>query len=102
MPVDVVGLATSVDKDDDGCTDGQENGLNEASGGRRNYLNFWDFFDALAGNPLARDRRITIADITALVPRFGSVGDAQHRPVLGATCCAGVSSGVRPHAADRR
>jgi hypothetical protein len=45
-------------------------------GGLRDYLNFWDFFDTPAGNPLLRDRRVTIADLTEVVSRFGSVGDA--------------------------
>jgi hypothetical protein len=33
------------DTDGDGCTDSQENGSNEELGGRRNYVNPWDFYD---------------------------------------------------------
>ncbi|MCI0850351.1 MAG: hypothetical protein J4N26_05245, partial [Chloroflexi bacterium] len=31
--------------DGDGCTDEQELGVDETLGGRRNYLNSWDFYD---------------------------------------------------------
>ena len=41
------------DTDGDGCTDQQENGLDEQQGGRRDYLNPWDFYDVVgsAGGP---------------------------------------------------
>ena len=41
------------DTDGDGCTDQQENGLDEELGGRRDYLNPWDFYDVVgpAGGP---------------------------------------------------
>jgi hypothetical protein len=61
------------DTDGDGCTDEQENGTNEGAGGNRDYLSFWDFFDTPAGPSLVRDRRVTIADISAIVARFGSI-----------------------------
>jgi len=38
-------LAAPYDSDGDGCTDEQEQGLNEELGGRRDYTNHWDFFD---------------------------------------------------------
>jgi hypothetical protein len=69
------------DTDGDGCTDEQENGTNEGAGGNRDYLSFWDFFDTPAGPSLTRDRRVTIADVGALVQRFGSVGDADLDPL---------------------
>jgi predicted phosphodiesterase len=34
-----------VDADADGCTDDAEGGADEEAGGRRDYLNPWDFFD---------------------------------------------------------
>ena len=33
------------DTDGDGCSDEQENGPNQELGGRRDYLNPWDFYD---------------------------------------------------------
>jgi hypothetical protein len=42
------GIATEpciADTDADGCGDGRELGLNETSGGRRDPLNQWDFYD---------------------------------------------------------
>ena len=36
----------AADFDRDGCSNGQEFGLNELLGGQRNPLYFWDFFDA--------------------------------------------------------
>jgi hypothetical protein len=68
-------------EDLDGCATSQELGDNPSAGGKRDPLIFWDFFDVPAGNPLARDRRVTIADINAEVARFGSVGDASIDPL---------------------
>jgi M6 family metalloprotease-like protein len=69
------------DGDRDGCTDQQENGSNEAAGGRRDMNNFYDFFDTPTGGSLARDRRVTISDINAVISRFGSVGGASIDPL---------------------
>jgi len=60
------------DTDGDGCQDMQENGPNPSLGGRRDYLNFWDFFDVPAGEPPARNKIVTVGDIGAVVARFGA------------------------------
>ena len=57
------------DTDNDGCTDAQENSLDETLGGRRDYLNFWDFFDP------NRDRAVGLLDFLAVLRHFGTVGD---------------------------
>ena len=49
------------DTDGDGCPDGDENGADERKGGRRNFLNPWDYF-----NP-THDGRIRADDILAVV-----------------------------------
>ena len=41
----------AADFDQDGCTNGREFGSNEVSGGLRNPLDFWDFFDVPTGDP---------------------------------------------------
>ncbi|MCH7511120.1 MAG: hypothetical protein IIB19_02025, partial [Chloroflexi bacterium] len=75
--VDVVDSATitctpappKIDTDGDGCLDNRENGPDETLGGRRDYLNFWDFFDP------NRDRSVTLLDFLAVLRHFGTVGD---------------------------
>ena len=57
------------DTDGDGCTDTQENGPDETFGGRRDYRNFWDFFDP------NRDGSVSVLDFLAILGRFGAVGD---------------------------
>jgi hypothetical protein len=69
-------LAILLDADLDGCADPQEEGANEHAGGERNPKSFWDFFDTPA-----RDRRVTVGDIAAVVGRFGSSGDANVDPM---------------------
>lgn len=75
-PVDV-----KWDTDRDGCSDSQENGSNQALGGRRDRFNFWDFFDT--PNPLTniRDRVITQADIDRVSDRFGYEGNPAGDPL---------------------
>jgi hypothetical protein len=70
-------IANSLDPDDDndGCLDIEELGMNPALGGLRNPHDPWDFYDVPAGPSLLRDDRVTILDVTAVVPRFGSTGD---------------------------
>jgi hypothetical protein len=65
-----------LDADLDGCADAQEQGANQETGGLRNAKSFWDFFDTPA-----RDRLISVGDITAVVGRFGSSGDANIDPL---------------------
>jgi hypothetical protein len=64
------------DSDGDGCTDAQENGQDELLGGRRDYLNPYDFFDVPLppGDPGTgeRDRAVNIVDITAVLAKFGT------------------------------
>lgn len=58
------------DTDGDGCSDQRESGPDETLGGRRDYLNFWDFYDPTG------DGAVTLLDFFALLQRFASVGDA--------------------------
>jgi hypothetical protein len=67
-----------VDSDGDGCSDAQENGPSATSGGQRDPLYFWDFFDVYTGDPPVRDRAVTAGDIGAIVARFGTF----HEPPL--------------------
>ncbi len=60
---------SSVDSDNDGCTDVEERGPDEILGGRRDYLNFWDFFDP------NRDGAVGLLDFLAVLRHFGTVGD---------------------------
>lgn len=78
---DQSGNACDKDDDADGCRDGRETGVIPQLGGLRNPLNFWDFFDAPAGPLLLRDRVISIADIAAIVGRFGSSGSKSMNPL---------------------
>jgi hypothetical protein len=41
----VAPLAYPADSDDDGCPDARESTTNAASGGRRNFVNEWDYFN---------------------------------------------------------
>jgi outer membrane biosynthesis protein TonB len=68
------------DTDLDGCADTEENGPNQAFGGRRDYMNFWDFFDTPGvGND--RDKMVNTPDLVRLVARFASFGDASVDPL---------------------
>jgi len=62
------------DTDGDGCKDGVELGPNAATGGQRNPLNKWDFFDTPNATNV-RDKAVTIADIFRVAARFGATGD---------------------------
>jgi hypothetical protein len=77
---DTIANSADLDDDNDGCTDELELGENEGNGGLRDPHHFWDFFDVPAGNPRARDARVTIVDLTQVVQRFGSVGDGSGDP----------------------
>jgi hypothetical protein len=57
------------DTDLDGCTDKQELGNIKGLGGLRDPYNRWDFMDMWVNK--ARDRRVNIIDIGALIQRFG-------------------------------
>jgi hypothetical protein len=58
-------LEPQYDSDADGCSNGQEMGLNETLGGRRDPLYPWDYF-----NP-GLDGTNRIPDITSVVSRYG-------------------------------
>ena len=58
-----------IDTDGDGCLDNRESGPDETLGGRRDHLNFWDFFDP------NRDRSVTLLDFLAVLRHFGTVGN---------------------------
>jgi hypothetical protein len=67
--------SSDVDSDDDGCADGEELGVNKATGGFRSPTNFWDFFDTPTGGSLTRDQAVAGTDFFALLGRFGAEGD---------------------------
>ncbi len=63
------------DSDKDGCLDVAEEQVllgSQSSGGLRNPAYYWDFMDVPSGTLLRRDKAVAIADIAALVARFGS------------------------------
>jgi hypothetical protein len=67
------------DSDQDGCSDQRENQTaagTEASGGRRNYNNFWDFYDVPTGAGMTRDRSVSALDLFAVLGRFNASGDS--------------------------
>ena len=73
---DTIANGSDPDDDNDGCTDVQELGANEALGGLRNPHSFWDFYDVWthpAGQPLLWERNsvVNIFDILAVALRFG-------------------------------
>jgi hypothetical protein len=61
-----------IDTDFDGCTDLEERGDVDALGGERSPNLFWDFFDVPTPPTFTKDTAIAVADITAVVARFGS------------------------------
>jgi hypothetical protein len=74
--------ACVVDTDQDGCGDGREVLTQDpALGGQRNPKLFWDFFDVPTPPAFARDRAVGVADIAAVVARFGSSGDRKIDPL---------------------
>ncbi len=64
LQITCVGKSAAGDTDGDGCTDQQENGPDEALGGRRNFLNPWDYF-----NPTG-DRVNRVDDVLAVVNQY--------------------------------
>jgi hypothetical protein len=57
------------DDDNDGCTDLQELGSDPVSGGQRDSLNFWDFYDPDLNGTVA------FGDFLLLVQHFGTSDD---------------------------
>jgi hypothetical protein len=74
VDIDQDGLCNGPDADDDndGCADTRELATNPVIGGQRDPLYFWDFFDVPTGPSLLRDGAITIADLSAVLLRYGS------------------------------
>jgi uncharacterized repeat protein (TIGR01451 family) len=69
------------DTDGDGCTNSQEaNAPRPDSGGWRDPANYWDFFDVPTPPNLTYTKNVTVGDLTAVVARFGSVGDPTNDP----------------------
>jgi hypothetical protein len=67
----------SADTDQDGCTNGQEQGATESLGGQRDYQNFWDFFDTpvqVSAGVWERNRIVDVDDVFAVAGRFGTSG----------------------------
>jgi hypothetical protein len=71
----------SGDSDGDGCSDLDENGLDPTSGGARDPLSYWDFFDVPTGQNLTRDGSVSVSDIFAIVERFNATGDPEIDPL---------------------
>src|SRR3990172_6592205 len=70
------------DSDSDGCSDGEEVGLDPRRGGQRDPLDFWDVFDTPgAGGLPPRDKAVTVTDIFRVATRFGATGDAKVDPL---------------------
>ena len=44
-------------------------------------MDFWDFMDQYTGLPLARNGIVSVADIGAVVGRFGTIGDPNGDPL---------------------
>jgi hypothetical protein len=70
-----------VDSDADGCSDIQEQGSAESSGGDRNHKLFWDFFDVPTTSSYMRDRAVVTPDISAVTARFGYSGSPSVDPL---------------------
>ena len=69
----------ALDNDQDGCTNGQELGTQEADGGLRDPLSHWDFMDMWVNKQ--KDRRVNIVDVGAVVNRIFTVGDPSGDPL---------------------
>jgi hypothetical protein len=67
-----MGGPKGADADGDGCVNDAELGTNSSFGGRRNPKLFWDFFDVPAPPSYTRNQAINIADIAAVIARFGA------------------------------
>ena len=71
----------SADTDQDGCADAVEIAPKSAvaTGGGRDPLYYWDFLDMWING--TRDGAVNVFDISALVLRFGTSGDASGDPL---------------------
>lgn len=69
--------SASPDSDLDGCSDASEVASDPMSGGLRNPLSFWDFFDP------NRDRSVSGLDFFGVLGRFNATGDPATDPLSG-------------------
>ncbi|MEX1252723.1 MAG: flexitail domain-containing putative surface protein [Dehalococcoidia bacterium] len=72
------------DSDQDGCTDTREAQAaagSEMAGGRRDPKSIWDFMDQYTGAVPGRDKTVGVADIGAVVARFGASGNPDGDPL---------------------
>jgi Tol biopolymer transport system component len=69
------------DDDADGCSDVAEAGQDPVDGGKRDGLNFWDFFDVPSGPSLLRDGAVSGPDFFAILGRFGASGNVAIDPL---------------------
>ena len=69
-----------LDDDDDGCSDDTEAGSNAATGGQRNPLDPWDFYDVLGpGQALPKDGQVDLAnDILGVIQHYSPTGAAPY------------------------
>ena len=67
------------DTDGDGCSDQKELGGDETLGGRRNFVNPWDFYDVLGGGGGPPDRIVDLPnDILGVIQHFSPSGAAPY------------------------
>ncbi len=76
LTVECVGLPEPGDTDGDGCSDAKEFGMDETLGGRRDYLNPWDFFDVYGpGQSPTLDGVIDLPnDVLGVIQHFAPQG----------------------------
>jgi hypothetical protein len=75
------------DADGDGCTDAQEAGPNHSTGGQRDPLNYWDFYDvgtnrgpssAPGDEDFTKDHKVNFQDTLIILDHFGHDGTDGH------------------------
>ena len=81
IDIDCIPALDTNDTDSDGCSDLDEIGPNQALGGKRDPIHFWDFFDSPTGPMLQRDKSVAGTDFFALLSRFGANGDPEIDPL---------------------
>lgn len=91
------------ESDSDGCTNGQEVGNNELSGGRRSPRYFWDYYDVWTNTTSGwvKDKAITVIDILGVAGRFGP-GTSQSKAAAQAAALTPPTNETGYHAAFDR
>lgn len=64
--------------DGDVCTDAKEVGASPSSGGGRNPLNPYDFFDVTNGANTGLDKKVDLSDVLAVLGSFGAPAGTTH------------------------